>query len=86
MTRNDGTSASADIVFDLTIDQGSILKTTVMNGELERRINEKDQWTFRECLGLASEFKTKTRFVVAMVLAQGKDYIDGEYSSHKTKK
>jgi hypothetical protein len=57
-----------------------------MNGELERRINEKDQWTFRECLGLASEFKTKTRFVVAMVLAQGKNYVDGDDSSTKAKK
>jgi hypothetical protein len=57
-----------------------------MNGELERRINEKDQWTFRECLGLASEFKTKTRFVVTMVLAQGKNYVDGDDSSTKTKK
>jgi hypothetical protein len=57
-----------------------------MNGELERRINEKEQWTFRECLGLASEFKTKTRFVVAMVLAQGKQYIDGGDSPTKTKK
>ena len=57
-----------------------------MNGELERRINEKEQWTFRECLGLASEFKTKTRFVVAMVLAQGKNYLDGDDSATKTKK
>jgi hypothetical protein len=73
-------------VFDLTIDHGSFLKTTVMNNELERRINEKDQWTFRECLGLASEFQTKTRFVVAMVLAQGKNYLDGDDSSTKTKK
>ena len=57
-----------------------------MNGELERRINEKDQWTFKECLGLASEFKTKTRFVVTMVLAQGKNYIDGGDASSKSKK
>ena len=56
-----------------------------MNDELERRINEKDQWTFKECLGLASEFSTKTRFIVAMVLAQGKIYIDGSDSSTKTK-
>ncbi len=57
-----------------------------MNGELERRINEKDRWTFKECLGLASEFKTKTRFVVTMVLAQGKNYIDGGDASSKSKK
>ena len=57
-----------------------------MNDELEKRINEKDQWTFRECLGLASEFKTKTRFIVAMVLAQGKQYIDGDESSAKVEK
>jgi hypothetical protein len=57
-----------------------------MNGELERRINEKESWTFKECLGLASEFKTKTRFIVAMVLAQGKNYIDGGDAPVKSKK
>ncbi len=53
----------------------------MMNNELERRIDEKDVWTFKDCLGLASEFSTKTRFVVAMVLARGKDYIDGDFGS-----
>ena len=86
MTRDGGTSASAIIIFDSHVDRGSILKTTAMNGELERRINEKDQWTFKECLGLASEFKTKTRFIIVMVLAQGKHYIDGGDSSTKIKK
>ena len=49
-----------------------------MNPALEARIETKEVWTFKECLGLAAEFNTKTRFVIAMVLAQGKNYIDGE--------
>lgn len=56
-----------------------------MNDELERRIDEKDVWTFRDCLGLASEFSTKTRFVVATVLARGKEYIDGGDSGRAVK-
>ncbi|HIG40142.1 MAG: hypothetical protein ABGY96_14015 [bacterium] len=56
-----------------------------MNDELERRIDEKDVWTFKDCLGLASEFSTKTRFVVATVLARGKEYIDGGDSASVTR-
>ena len=57
-----------------------------MNDELRKRISEKDVWTFKDCLGLASEFSTKTRFVVAMVLEQGKNYVDGDESPIKTSK
>ena len=49
-----------------------------MNDELERRILEKEVWTFKECLGLAADLNIKTRFVVAAVLAAGKDYVDGD--------
>ncbi|MEZ5561034.1 MAG: hypothetical protein R3E86_21135 [Pseudomonadales bacterium] len=48
-----------------------------MNIELEKRIDAQDAWTFRECLALASEFNTKTRFVVALVMMKGKRYSDG---------
>jgi hypothetical protein len=44
---------------------------------LEERIDQKDTWTFRECLGLANEFNVKVRVVVVTVLARGKDYVDG---------
>ncbi len=49
-----------------------------MNDELEKRIREQEEWTFKDCLGLAAEFNIKTRVVVLMVLASGKSYIDGE--------
>ena len=49
-----------------------------MNAELERRIESQDAWTFRECLGLAAEFDVKVRMVVALVMAKGKHYTDGE--------
>lgn len=48
-----------------------------MEMTLEERIDQKDTWTFRECLGLASEFGIKVRVVVVTVLARGKHYIDG---------
>jgi len=48
-----------------------------MNEELKKRISEQDTWTFKECLGLAAEFNLKTRYVIVMVLAQGKNYADG---------
>lgn len=44
---------------------------------LEERIDQKDTWTFRECLGLAAEFNVKVRIVVVTVLARGKNYVDG---------
>ncbi|MDP6472567.1 MAG: hypothetical protein QF515_18320 [Pseudomonadales bacterium] len=50
-----------------------------MKDELEKRILEKEVWTFKECLALAADLKLKTRFVVAAVLAAGKDYIDGDH-------
>ena len=48
-----------------------------MGGSLDERIDEQDSWTFQECLGLAMEFNTKTRFVILKVMARGKRYIDG---------
>ncbi len=41
---------------------------------LEERIDAQEQWTFRECVGLASEFQVRTRMVVVTVLARGKSY------------
>lgn len=41
---------------------------------LEERIDAQEQWTFRECVGLASEFQVRTRMVVVTVLARGKGY------------
>ena len=50
----------------------------VMYEELEKRIDEQEVWTFRECLGLAVDFGLKTRMVIAQVLMQGKEYVDHE--------
>lgn len=52
-----------------------------MNPDLEKRIAEKDNWTFQECVGLAAEFSIKTRAVIAFVMMQGKNYIDRGTSS-----
>ena len=49
-----------------------------MQEELEERIRGQEVWTFKECVGLAAEYNLKTRFVIAMVLATGKDYVDVE--------
>jgi hypothetical protein len=49
--------------------------------ELLRRIEAQEAWTFRECLGLAAEFNTKVRLVVALVMMKGKRYSDGEAGS-----
>ena len=49
-----------------------------MDKTLEERIEEQDEWTFQECLGLAAEYGEKPRMVVIMVLAAGKNYVDGE--------
>jgi len=48
-----------------------------MNEELNKRIDQQETWTFKECLGLAAEFNMKTRFVIVAVLARGKNYVDG---------
>ena len=56
-----------------------------MNPELEKRIDDKDDWTFPECVGLASEFSMKTRAAIAYVIIQGKNYIDGPHET-KTRK
>ena len=45
---------------------------------LQERIDQQDTWTFRECLGLASELNIKVRVVVVTVLARGKNYVDGK--------
>jgi hypothetical protein len=49
-----------------------------MSEDLDERIQSQDEWTFRECVGLASEFGLKARTVVVMVLGAGKRYVDGE--------
>lgn len=49
-----------------------------MSQTLEERIAEKEEWTFQDCLGLATEFNLKPRAIVAMVFEQGKSYVDGE--------
>ncbi|MEE2785123.1 MAG: hypothetical protein VYE04_17295 [Pseudomonadota bacterium] len=51
-----------------------------INPELVRKINEQEAWTFQEVLGLAADFNMKPRFVIAFILANGKNYIDGEKS------
>lgn len=49
-----------------------------MNSNLVARVNEQDDWTFQEVLGLAADFNLKPRFIIAVILANGKNYIDGE--------
>ena len=50
---------------------------------LDQRIDQKDTWTFRECVGLASEFNVKVRVVVVNVFARGKNYVDGKVASER---
>jgi hypothetical protein len=50
----------------------------MLNAELVRRIEAQEAWTFQECLGLAAEFGTKVRLVVALVMMKGKRYSDGD--------
>ena len=45
---------------------------------LEQRIDDQDDWTFQECLGLAAEYGVKTRVVVVTVLSRGKGYLEGQ--------
>ena len=52
-----------------------------MDPKLKARIEEKEDWTFRECVGLASEFNLKPRYIIGFVLSLGKNYIDTESSS-----
>ncbi len=52
--------------------------------ELERRIQEKEVWTFKDCLGLASDLNMKPRFVIATLLARGKQYVDGNLTETAT--
>lgn len=47
-----------------------------MNPELVKRIDSRDTWTFDECLGLASEFGIKPRAVIALVMMNGKTYVE----------
>ena len=49
---------------------------------IEERIDQQDSWSFRQCLGLASDFDVKVRMVVVMVLARGKNYVDGELKAN----
>ena len=47
-----------------------------MDKTLQQRINEQEVWTFKECLGLAADYGTKVRMVIASVYACGKTYIE----------
>jgi len=47
-----------------------------MKPELEKRIAEKDDWTFDECVGLAQEFGMKTRAVIVYIMMVGKNYVE----------
>ncbi|MDA0978156.1 MAG: hypothetical protein O3B72_06345 [Proteobacteria bacterium] len=47
-----------------------------MNEELFKRIDAKEVWTFHDCVGLASEFGTKTRAVIGYVFMRGKQYVE----------
>ena len=51
-----------------------------MHEALIKRIETQETWTFQECVGLAAEFSMKTRAVIAFVMMQGKDYVDGPVS------
>ena len=54
-----------------------------MENTLEERIDRQETWTFRECLGLASELNLKVRVVVVTVLARGKNYVEREVQQDK---
>ncbi|HCC43878.1 MAG TPA: hypothetical protein DEQ32_05750 [Gammaproteobacteria bacterium] len=54
-----------------------------MKPGLEQRIAEKENWTFSDCVGLATEFGLKTRAVIAFIMLQGKNYIDGPEDNAK---
>lgn len=47
-----------------------------MQQSLEQRIDQQETWTFKQCLGLATELNIKVRVVVATVLARGKRYVE----------
>ena len=49
-----------------------------MRKTLEERLAEQDTWTFRECVGLAAEYGTKTRQVIVTLMVLGKNYVDDE--------
>ena len=49
-----------------------------MKQPIEERIRTQARWTFRECVGLASEYNMKTRAVIAMVMMLGAEYVDHE--------
>ncbi len=53
-----------------------------MDPELKTRIESQDVWTFPECLALAAEFGTKPRFIVAMIMMLGRNYVDGKSGSY----
>lgn len=55
----------------------------LMENTLEERIDRQETWTFRECLGLASELNLKVRVVVVTVLARGKNYVEREVQEDK---
>jgi len=47
-----------------------------MQQPLQQRIDEQEVWTFAECLGLATDYSTKVRMVIASVYARGKTYVE----------
>ena len=47
-----------------------------MQKTLQQRIDEQEVWTFAECLGLATDYSTKVRMVIASVYARGKTYVE----------
>ena len=47
-----------------------------MNPQLKARIEEKDVWTFPECVGLSSEFGIKVRAVIAFIMMSGKTFVE----------
>lgn len=56
-----------------------------MTQSLEERIDAQEQWTFRECLGLAADFDVRTRMVVVTVLARGKRYVEQAVDTNQVK-
>ena len=47
-----------------------------MSDPIEKRIEEKEVWTFHDCQGLAAEYGVKTRYVIGLVFMKGKEYVD----------
>ena len=59
----------------------AVQKQTPDKRTLEERIDEQDIWTFAECLGLAADYGTKVRMVIASVYARGKTYVERDLTN-----